>query len=90
MDRVERFVKWFQSLGGFIPEDTKQEIKSILEPTYVPESNSFKERPQEIKDTYNHKFKRILDKEDFLSDTPDINKLFFERKDDGKTSSESQ
>ena len=85
MDRVERFINWFTNLGGFIPEETKKEIKHIFNPVASYGEHSFKDNPKEVKEKYNHKFKRVLTKEDFLSDTPDIDKLFFERKDDKNT-----
>jgi len=73
------FFKWFQGLGGRVPD----RFEEVLNTRYVydaPPVSSFKSRAEEIKKKYNHKFKQLKVKDDFLSKEPNIFNILFVKK----------
>ena len=78
METVEKFFKWFRGVGGTTPGHASELLKRSFAPLPEPES-SFKNRAEEVKRMYNHKFRLKSRLDDFLKDEPDIDTLNFER-----------
>jgi len=74
MDTLQAFIQWYHRMGGKYNESYNEQIKSKLMETKVKNS-SFKERAEEVKRKYNHKFWKNV-----LKNVPDISKLKFEKK----------
>lgn len=78
MDTVKDFFDWFRGIGGRVPDHYKPMIEESFREKLIV--SSFSNRAEEIKQKYNHKFIHILAKKDFLEDVPDIDKIYFEKK----------
>ena len=76
MKALKNFIKWFTDLGGAMDQHMEDVCKARMQPVPVPKS-SFRNRPEEIKEKFNHKFKAKPVEDDFLNDVVDID---FEKK----------
>ena len=73
------FAKWFQGLGGRVPD----RFEEVLNTRYIfdpPPVSSFKNRAEFIKKKYNHKFTHLKLKNNFLAEEPNIENIIFVKK----------
>jgi len=78
MNNFQKFANWFLTMGGNVPEHYKGMIEPRLSTVTANVASSFKERAEEIKEKYNHKFETTVKQE--LGDFPDITSIKFEKK----------
>jgi len=86
MNDLKQFLKWFGNIGGPVPT-VFDKILAKFTPIPIPVS-SFKNRAADIKKKYNYRFKNRSIFDDFMSEEPDLDKLYFERR-DGSTTEKS-
>jgi hypothetical protein len=76
MSVFDKFISWFQGMGGRVPSN----MEEVFNDRYVYDVkpiSSFIGREEYIKRKYNHRFKhRAPDLEQY----PDVNKIKFEKK----------
>ena len=83
MEQLEKFLNWFLSLGGQVPKEKENKVRSKFISNEEFHRRSFKDDPTGTKQRHNYVFNeggrpQVVDKT--LDNYPNVNNLKFDRK----------